>query len=315
MKHLDLFSGIGGFALAASWVWGPEHKIVGFCEIDKFCQQVLNKHWPDVPIYDDVKEIYGIPENTNSLRRRWGCKDSRQVLEVGCSKTETSGPSGETGNPPGCFTKGSIDIITGGFPCQPFSQAGKRRGKEDDRHLWPEYLRIIQEVRPRWVLGENVVGIINMELDQVLLDLEGEGYSCQSVVIPACAVNAVHRRDRVWIIAHSNDTRAGQQLRADNGKKRNLRGKETSNIFEGCNELVDTYSESPKLKFTRTTRSGGDGFTNKHWCDSWVEVATRLCRVDDGVSKRVDRLKALGNSIVPQVAYEILKAIKECDED
>ena len=127
MKVLDLFSGIGGFSLGLERA-GME--TIAFCEFDKKAQLVLKKHWPDVPIYDDVRKLNG-----------------RQ------------------------FEGQSIDLICGGFPCQPFSVAGNRQGKEDDRHLWPEYLRLIQEIRPRWIIGENVTGLINMGLDQVLHDL------------------------------------------------------------------------------------------------------------------------------------------------
>lgn len=168
MRHLDLFSGIGGFSVAVDAVW-PKAKHT-FCEIDQFCQQIIKKHWPHSKIYADIKKV--------KLKR------------------------------------GSADLITGGFPCQPFSQAGKRRGTQDDRHLWPEMLRIIREVRPTWVVGENVVGLISMALEQVCLDLEGEGYEVQPFIIPACAVNAPHRRDRVWIVAHDryrDDERQNQQ--------------------------------------------------------------------------------------------------------
>ena len=140
-------------------MWGEDHNIISFVEIDKFCQKVLAKHWPDVPIQSDIKEYKH--DGTN------------------------------------------IHLITGGFPCQPFSCAGKRRGAEDDRALWPEMLRIISECRPRWVIGENVAGIINMELDTVLAKLENEGYTTETFIIPACAVDAPHRRDRVWIVGHA----------------------------------------------------------------------------------------------------------------
>jgi len=157
---LDLFSGIGGFSLGLERA-GME--TVAFCENDKFCQKVLAKHWPDIPIHENIEEL-----------------DGRQY-------------------------RGTVDLVCGGFPCQPFSVAGEQRGKEDDRALWPEMLRVIREVEPAWVIGENVSGIINMELDNVLSDLEDSGYSCQTFVIPACSVDAKHRRDRVWIIAsHAN---------------------------------------------------------------------------------------------------------------
>ena len=157
LKLLDLFSGIGGFSRGAELTDGIE--TVAFCENSRYCQQVLRKHWPTVPIYEDVRNLN---------------------------------------------YEGQVDIITGGFPCQPFSQAGKRRGTDDDRHLWPEMLRIIREHRPRWVIGENVAGFVNMALDDVLLDLEGEDYEAQSFVIPACSVNAPHQRQRCWIVAYSN---------------------------------------------------------------------------------------------------------------
>ena len=167
MRHLDLFSGIGGFALAASRVWN-DHQVVSFCDIEPFAQKVLKKHWSDVPCHDDIKTMKG-------------------------------------------SDYANIDLLTGGFPCQPFSQAGQRRGSEDDRHLWPEMLRIIREAKPRWIVGENVRGLTNWNegvvFDEVLSDLEAEGYSVQSFLIPACAVDAPHRRDRIWIIAHSNNTR------------------------------------------------------------------------------------------------------------
>ena len=163
MRLLDLFSGIGGFSYAAEKLVGG-YETVAFCEQDKFCQQVLRKHWPHVPIYDDVRTI-----------------DATRL--------------------------GNIDIVAGGFPCQAVSQAGLQKATEDDRWLWDEMLRIIQDCKPRWVIGENVVGLININqgilFEQVQTDLEKEGYSVQSVVIPACAKNAPHRRDRVWIVGNS----------------------------------------------------------------------------------------------------------------
>lgn len=175
MKHIDLFSGIGGFALAASWVWGAEHEVVAFCEIDPFCQRVLHKHWPGVPIINDVREV-----------------------------------SGET-------VRGPVDLLTGGFPCQPYSVAGKRGGAADDRALWTEMRRVTEDVRPRWVLGENVAGFVGMGLDDCLSDLEALGYAVWPVVIPACAVGAPHRRDRVWIVAHASSERRQQDPESPHG--------------------------------------------------------------------------------------------------
>ncbi len=171
MKVLDLFSGIGGFSLGLERA-GME--TVAFCEIEGYPRKVLKKHWPDVPIAGDIRKL--------TYKRT-----TQELVYDG-----------------GVIYVGTINAICGGFPCQPFSVAGKQRGKEDDRHLWPEMLRLICEIQPTWVIGENVAGFITMALDDVLSDLEREGYTCQAFVIPACAVNAIHRRDRVWIVAYTN---------------------------------------------------------------------------------------------------------------
>ena len=201
--HLDLFSGIGGFALACEWA-GIE--TIGFVEIDKFCQKVLRKHWPDVPVVEDIHDIEKIKQvianAQNSNRRRTSSPDY-----TGRRTSETRGcvmQSGARQRDRKLHT--TVDLITGGFPCQPFSVAGKQRGTADDRYVWPAMLNVIKELKPTWVIGENVAGIINMELNNVLSDLENAGYEVQPFVIPACAVNAPHRRDRVWIIAHCNGT-------------------------------------------------------------------------------------------------------------
>jgi DNA (cytosine-5)-methyltransferase 1 len=285
LTHIDLFSGIGGFALAARWA-GIE--TVQFVEIDKFCQKVLKKHWPGVPIHDDITTFDG---------------------------TKYS----------------NVFLLTGGFPCQPFSCAGKRRGKEDDRYLWPEMLRIIQEVRPRWIIGENVDGFINMGLDDSISDLEREGYSVQAFVLPACAVNAPHRRDRVWIVANSTSGRCfngcgdreerhfqDSSIRTveENKSERNRRlnrikqtdshAPDTSNQgLQGCEETGNTSingEESRNEQLGRCT----------DWQEPWIEAATRLCRVDDGLPRQVDRvnrLKALGNAVVPQIPFLIMTGI------
>ena len=175
-NHLDLFSGIGGFALAACWCG---FNTVGFSEIDPYASAVLKKNFPTIKNYGDIRTItrQSVPER--------------------------------------------IEIITGGFPCQPFSTAGKRRGKEDHRDLWPEMFRVIKEFKPTWVLGENVAGFVNMELDRTITDLEAEGYEVQPLIIPACAVGAPHRRDRVWIVAHADGNRwkTGKVLSAETGER------------------------------------------------------------------------------------------------
>ena len=157
LTHLDLFSGIGGFALAAKW---NGYRTLAFCDNEPYAQAVLKKHWPDVPCHQDIREVRG-------------------ELYAG------------------------VTLLTGGFPCQPFSVAGKQRGKDDNRYLWPEMLRVIREAKPTWIIGENVAGIVNLALDQVCTDLEAEGYEVEPIIIPACAVDAPHRRDRVWIVGYA----------------------------------------------------------------------------------------------------------------
>jgi DNA-cytosine methyltransferase len=158
IKILDICSGIGGFSLGLEATGGFD--TVAFCEFDDFCCKVLNKHWPNVPIYKDLKEIGNDP--------------ARIIQE--------------------------FDLICGGIPCQPFSLAGKQKGKEDDRHLWPYMYAIVKSKKPTWVIVENVGGFVNVALDDVCLDLETQGYATQSFIIPACSVEAPHRRDRIWIL-------------------------------------------------------------------------------------------------------------------
>jgi DNA (cytosine-5)-methyltransferase 1 len=294
MTFGSLFAGIGGFDLGLERS-GMECKWQ--VEIDPFCQKVLAKHWPGVKRYGDIREV------------------GKHNLEP-------------------------VDLICGGFPCQPFSCAGKRGGKEDNRYLWPEMLRVISEVRPAWVIGENVAGIVNMELDQVCIDLENEGYEVKPFIIPACAINAPHRRDRVWIVAHSRrfgSTEHEQQTtrveqsdshapyspprQDDYRDRRGLDQAATS--WEGGNPAIgagNQYASDPQGITFRSGlcpdepdgiwrgRLGNENSENasdsRLWKKHWLEVATRLCRVDDGLPRgvdRVNRLKALGNSVVPEI--------------
>jgi DNA (cytosine-5)-methyltransferase 1 len=307
MTHLDLFSGIGGFALAVDRVWsGVEHI---FCDNDLFCQEVLRKHWSNSFIYGDIRTI---TDTTSDRRTREGATTSIQE-----GHQEESKQSGEL-----AWRFERPYILTGGFPCQPFSQAGRRRGTEDDRYLWPEMFRVIQLTKPAWIIAENVSGFVTwgggMVLEQVCLDLENEGYEVQPFIIPAVAKNAPHRRDRVWIVAHLNsEGLQGSKETGDTGKSRETteqRSGEQNNInvknsvskrgggrLESNRQILERQSSQVKNE-----RSG--------WGENWIEVATRLCRVDDGIPRRMDRtprLKALGNAIVSQVAEVIMKAIKQ----
>ena len=252
---------------------------VAFCEADEKCRDVLAKHWPDIPIHHDVRELTG-----------------DRFDDVG--------------------------LICGGFPCQPFSLAGKRGGENDDRHLWPEMFRLIREVRPRWVIGENVAGIITMGLDEALSDLEEAGYSCWSFVVPACAVDAPHRRDRVWIIAHddsavwsepvTNPGRIDQAEPVHDGGTRSMAYGIFSRL-EGLPRHGDG-SDEPGRDCQETGRPVGETgvFGGRSAAEGWLPEPG-VGRVANGVSGRVDRLKQLGNSVVPQLVTVIGSAILEAD--
>jgi len=267
LTHFSLFSGIGGIDLAAEWAG---FRTVGFCEKDKFCQKVLRKYWPGVPIWEDVRNV------------------TKESLEKAGIR--------------------AVDLISGGFPCQPFSVAGKRRGKADDRYLWPEMFRVISEVRPAWVLGENVANFVNMGLDDALSDLEGIGYETQAFVIPACAVGAPHRRDRVFIVAYTESSKDGRfncaelfkrgtRLEFASSNQRCTKNKSCKNVAHSTRQLPHGGRDA------RTTRR------NEPANSSWWTVEPNVGRVAHGIPNRVDRLKALGNAVVPQQVYPILKAI------
>ena len=197
MNHISLFSGIGGFDLASEWIgWNN----IASCEINPFGRKVLEHYWPDALHHDDVYTF--TKQLLNEKIKNWNSKDV---------------------------------ILSGGFPCQPYSQAGKRKGKEDERHLWPEMLRIISEVRPRWIVGENVRGLVNwnggMVFDEIHFDLENIGYEVQSFILPACSKNAPHRRDRIWIVAYANDTNTGSDNRGNGRTAKEIRREKTGNVF------------------------------------------------------------------------------------
>ena len=196
MKHLDLFSGIGGFALAADRVFGDvEHT---FVEYDPFCQAVLRKHYPNATIHGDIRQFIADTEHERPIQRE-----------------HEEQPRHQKALPEGCGY--NCDILTGGFPCQPFSVAGRRKGTSDDRYLWPEMFRVIQLYKPTWVIAENVRGFVTwndgLVLERTCTDLESEGYEVQPFIIPACAVQAPHQRERVWIVAHAIDSGQGREER------------------------------------------------------------------------------------------------------
>jgi DNA (cytosine-5)-methyltransferase 1 len=319
--HVDLFSGIGGFALAAKWAG---FRTIAFCEIDKYCQKVLAKNF-----------CHSFSERCDSgrIRDRGKADEERERAAISRSVQMFSNIFDFDGTRyRGC------DLLTGGFPCQPFSVAGKRRGAADERAIWPEMFRVIKEARPAWILGENVPGIIPMELDNVLSDLESIGYTCWPFVIPACAVDAKHRRDRVWIIGrYMGDTgRSGLEGHGHIEVSDSQGWQEESGHIgatSGCGSMADTRLISEGRSPGRTETDRRRSHIELAGCCRW-EPESRLgrmanelsdwldgpyCtfppepsvpRIAKGVKNRVDRLKGLGNSIVPSVAYEILREIR-----
>ena len=207
---------------------------------------------------------------------------------------------------------GPVDLICGGYPCQPFSTAGKRGGASDDRHLWPEYLRLIQELRPSWVIGENVAGHISMGLDQVLADLEGEGYTWEAFVIPACAVDAPHRRDRVWVVANAaerNKPRCVDGSKQERGAEIAPAGQECA-CGANCIDAADSWSDGQQqLRQAGRARRKRQPIQANGIGEAISE--SPVCRADDGIPDRLDRLRSLGNAVVPQqaaLAWEVLSS-------
>ena len=305
MRHLDLFSGIGGFALGLEAT--QQIKTVAFCEIDKYCTKVLNKNWPEVPVYNDIKEL------THDKLKADGIDN--------------------------------IDIITGGYPCQPFSVAGNKKGVEDPRHLWPEYFRLIKECRPTWVIGENVAGHIKLGLDAVQEDLESEGYSFRTFSISASSIGAPHQRERVWTVAYSerNGLLATEKRESieetirqqPQGENNTFNIKRAGSIPVSTSDVEDTRRRSWREQFTRNKESVGRGTSEKterstnsntttgssegtttmangnENKNNWWHTEPNVGRVADGVSDRTHRLKSLGNAVVPQIPYYIAKSILE----
>ena len=321
-KHLDLFSGIGGFSLGLEAT--GEFETVAFCDYEPFCQKVLRKHWEEVPIYGDIKEL------TYEKLRADGIDQ--------------------------------IDIITGGYPCQPFSVAGNKKGEQDPRHLWPEYFRLVKECRPTWVIGENVGGHIKLGLDTVLKDLESEGYSTRTFSISAASIGANHKRERVWIVAYSECNANLREKSRVNGEEKKMESKHrendsasgefirTSTVRKSDNGYDETLANSnDRLSNGKNeeVRTGRNTFNNgssdlgnsdnkrqqEQWNpesipetfkreterssterSSWWEVEPNVGRVVNGIPKRVDRLKSLGNSLIPQIPYYIGQSIIQSEK-
>ena len=330
ITHYDLFAGIGGFSLALDTIFHEQKNEHIFCEWEQFPTAVLKKHWPDGVFYGDIADLVTDTDSQRGERERkqdegrhglssGEVSDQEQILATTLADTASTGAgeniSGLRGLPERHDKReqgqGDITIVTGGFPCQPFSHAGRRKGTADDRYKWPEMFAVIKNVRPDWVIAENVRGLASwndgMVLETVCADLESEGYEVQPVIIPAVAIGAPHRRDRVWIVA-----KYGGELTNHNSRESRPRTS-TKPIRE---EELERMSNS-----------------SVQWNKEWREVALATCHdgVDDGLPRRLDgatyrgkptncisaaqhrkeRLKACGNAIVPQVAMEIFKSIKE----
>ena len=309
LKLLDLFSGIGGFSLGLESTGFFE--TIAFVEKDKFCQKVLKKNFKNITIEGDIRNVKG--------------------------------------------SNYKADVITGGFPCQPFSVAGKRKGTDDDRYLWDETIRVVRECKPRWFIGENVEGIINIQegmvLRQVCTDLEEEGFEVQCLIIPASGIGAWHQRKRVWILAYSNNNGSYRQKRnetieSSNEQKDRLSfrdDKDVSNSGSKRSQGFNNQQEPSKQKLgftsnnhdenvwnTKSTRqsssSMGPGKREfgraSSWgkqCESnWWKAQSKLCGVPNGLSYELDkdranRIKSLGNSIVPQIARQLGLAIMKAE--
>ncbi len=273
LTHLSLFSGIGGLDLAAEWAG---FTTVGQCEFADYPTKVLEKHWPDVPRWRDVRTL-----TKESFYERTGLR--------------------------------TVDVISGGFPCQPFSVAGKQKGKGDDRYLWPEMLRVIRELRPRCVVGENVPGIIKIAAGQVVKDLERAGYHVVVFNFEAAAVGAWHRRSRVFFVGIADVADADGS---------GLQGRKQPETPDAAEDAGEQPSRVPAGECSEAVydamRSGCAGDARR---EQSQELADGRCwsaepdvgRVAHGIPARVDRLKCLGNAVVPQQAYPIFKALMEED--
>jgi DNA (cytosine-5)-methyltransferase 1 len=334
MRHGSLFTGIGGFDLAAQWMgWENVFQV----EWDKWCQKVLAKNFPDALRFGDIVEFNKMLQDGKNTTDAESRESGEQ--KAGNGRQNTGRRSKKTY---GQLSLGHIDIITGGFPCQPFSHAGKRKGVDDSRYLWPEMLTTIRILKPSFVIGENVAGLVSMEngktLDRILSDLANEGYTTEQFIIPACAVGAWHRRDRIWIIGVNTNHNT---IRCNNGecatKEGSKRGCESFDRYEGLDKDVSDGNGKYGKELLRRDKLGkatgertfrrSDAQTGRKWKSKsnvggmvarlpieldgyWDREPEGIPRVAIGIKDRVNRLKGLGNAIVPQVAFEIFKAIE-----
>jgi len=277
LRHVDLCSGIGGFALGFEWA-GLSRPVM-FCDIEPWPRKILAKHWPDVPIEEDVKVLANEPERI-----------------------------------PEC------SILTAGYPCQPFSHAGKRRGEEDDRHIWPYIREIVAQKRPTWCVFENVYGHLSMGIDTVLSNLEADGYATRPFIVPACGVDAAHRRDRIWIVANTDNARGGSSRREANEQRQANEQRWEEQLQSGISrqrkDVADTNGirsqgvgaerhDARQAGLRRGEARGEKGF--------W-KPEPPVGRVANGIPNRVDRIKGLGNAIVPQIAMQIGLTIKAVND-
>lgn len=332
ITHYDLFAGIGGFSLALEEVFNEAKINHIFCEWAEFPSAVLKKHWPSGTFYGDIADLIADTERTGlyKLEKLGGSQESKGERRLPQHERLDIASAGVRGSlATNSQRHKTLTILTGGFPCQPFSQAGRRKGTADDRYQWPNMFRVIQNVKPDWVIAENVRGLVTwnegMVLEQVCVDLESEGYEVQPFIIPACAVNAPHRRDRVWIIANCANSRVKglqkQEISPDdptNTSSERLRGRS----LRGCQDREWQMDEDERQR--AEVRGQNQGRSRRDWNQDWREVATSTCnaRMDDGLPREVDgisysfakwrneSIKAYGNAIVPQVAMEIFRAIK-----
>lgn len=305
MIHFSLFSGIGGFELAAEWMGWRNYLS---CEINEFGNKVREYYWPNAYHHKDIKTLnYASINEQLSTSYGLGWRDDDIIL-------------------------------TGGFPCQPYSAAGKQLGKEDSRHLWPEMLRVISEVAPTYIVGENVYGLTNWNggvvFEEVCADLENLGYEVQPVLLPASGIGAPHHRMRVWFVANAADT-TGQRRKEweqDNGQPDSEKSRKgMDNRFERfsnngyATNTSDTGLERSKVGgSTGGSRSESHQLTSRFICSTWEKFPTQspICSGDDGISRKLDgitfskwrneSIKAYGNAVVPQLVYQIFKSIEQC---